>query len=104
MARKKDSKDLLTGREKVQGWRDQFADGKSSESESDPTRKSSPKYRRKTYLMTDELIERIEAQADKANVGINEMNRYLLTVALDLVESGKHEVQVQTIQKSTLGV
>jgi hypothetical protein len=54
--------------------------------------------------MTDELIQRVEVQAEKAGVGVNEMNRYLLTLALDLVDRGEHEIQVQTIGKRTLGV
>jgi len=66
--------------------------------------KNSPRLMRKTYLMTDDLIRRVERQAEAAGVGINEMNRYLLTVALDLVESGQHEIQVTTVTRRTLGV
>ncbi len=65
---------------------------------------TSPRLMRKTYLMTDDLIRRVERQAEAAGVGINEMNRYLLTVALDLVESGQHEIQVTTVTRRTLGV
>ena len=66
--------------------------------------KNSPRLMRKTYLMTDVLVRRVERQAEAAGVGINEMNRYLLTVALDLVESGQHEIQVTTVTRRTLGV
>lgn len=105
MAKKTETKDLLTGKQKPQGWRDQFTDGQE-QSEPAParTQKSSGAYKRKTYLMTDELIQRIEVQAEKAGVGINEMNRYLLTVALDQVERDEHAVQVQIVSKRTLGV
>ena len=65
---------------------------------------TSPRLMRKTYLMTDVLVRRVERQAEAAGVGINEMNRYLLTVALDLVESGQHEIQVTTVTRRTLGV
>ncbi|MDI9546301.1 MAG: hypothetical protein QM346_01755 [Chloroflexota bacterium] len=65
---------------------------------------TSPRLMRKTYLMTDDLIRRVERQAEAAGVGINEMNRYLLTVALDMVESGQHEIQVTTVTRRTLGV
>lgn len=104
MAKKTDTKGLLTGKPKAQGWRDQFVDSPQEESDSKDERKATLRYRRKTYLMTDELIRRIETQARQAGVGVNEMNRYLLTMALDLVESGKHEIPVQTVEKHTLGV
>lgn len=104
MASKKETKNLLTGKQKAQGWRDQFVDEQQQAEPAAVAEKTTPRYRRKTYLMTDELIQRIEVQAEKARVGINEMNRYLLTMALDLIENGEHEVQVQTVQKRTLGV
>lgn len=105
MAKTTETKDLLTGKQKPQGWRDQFTDGQEqSEPVTTPKQKSSSTYKRKTYLMTDELIQRIAVQAEKIGVGINEMNRYLLTVALVLVENEEHEIQVQTIRKRTLGV
>jgi len=105
VAKKTETKDLLTGKQKPQGWRDQFTDGQE-QSESVTTEKplASPTYKRKTYLMTDELIQRIEVQAEKTGVGINEMNRYLLTIALDQVDNEEHEIQVHTIRKRTLGV
>ena len=65
---------------------------------------TAPRLMRKTYLMTPELIRRVQRQADEAGVGINEMNRYLLALALDLVESGEHEIQVTTVTRRTLGV
>lgn len=104
MAKKTDTKGLLTGKPKAQGWRDQFAEVPQEEPDSTDDRKATLRYRRKTYLMTDELIRRIEVQAKRKGVGVNEMNRYLLTLALDLVESGKHEISVQTVEKHTLGV
>lgn len=69
-----------------------------------PADQTSPRLMRKTYLMTDDLIRRVERQAEAAGVGINEMNRYLLALALDLVESGEHEIQVTTVTRRTLGV
>ena len=100
MAKKAQTKDLLTGKQKPQGWRDQF-DGENT-TELTPASKSP--YRRKTYLMSDDLIRRIEVQAERADVGVNEMNRYLLSLALELVERGEHHIQVRTVTKHTLGV
>jgi hypothetical protein len=104
VAKKTETKGLLTGKPKAQGWRDQFAEGQQEEPEPIADRKATQRYRRKTYLMSDELIRRIETQAKQMGVGVNEMNRYLLTLALDLVESGSHKIPVQTVEKHTLGV
>lgn len=104
MVRKTETKDLLTGKQRAQGWRDQFEDAPSPELISSSHKKAPPRYKRKTYLMTDELIRRVESHAQKVGVGVNEMNRYLLTLALDLVERGEHEIQVKTVGKRTLGV
>jgi hypothetical protein len=104
VAKKTDTKGLLTGKPKAQGWRDQFEERPQQEPIATDGRRATLRYRRKTYLITDDLIQRIERQAKKTGVGVNEMNRYLLTLALDLVESGKHEIPVQTVEKHTLGV
>jgi len=90
----------LTGKQKTLGWRDQFEEATPIE----PEVQGKLRYKRKTYLMTDELIRRIETQAEHAGVGVNEMHRYLLTIALTQIESGKYEIEVQTIAKRTLGV
>ncbi len=66
--------------------------------------KPAPRLTRKTYLMTDDLIRRVERQAQDAGVGINEMNRYLVALALELVESGQHEIRVTMVTQRTLGV
>ena len=54
--------------------------------------------------MTDELIQRAEAQAQAYHVGVNEMVRYCLDYALSLMESGKHTPAVQevTVKNITL--
>ena len=102
MAKKALTKDLLIGGQKPQGWRDQF-DGEPA-GVAEPTPVPKPTYRRKTYLISDDLIRRIEVQAEQAGVGVNEMNRYLLSLALDLVERGEHQIEVHTVTKRTLGV
>ncbi len=62
------------------------------------------KHQRKTYLMTDELIERIEAAAESYGVPVNEFHRYLCIVALDAIEGGNHEVEATPKTTYTLGV
>ena len=48
--------------------------------------------KRKTYLLTPELIERVAALAEAEQVGINELVRYLLRSALHQVESDEMEI------------
>lgn len=62
-----------------------------------------PKYKRKTYLMSDELIQRIEAIAETERVGINELHRYLVDLALTQIEDGTHTLETHSTQKRTLG-
>ena len=103
--RKEETQELLTGG--VQGWRDQFGvDARNAPVQEDTAKDtaSAGQFRRKTYLMTDELIERIKEQAQRQGVGINEMHRYLVTVALDAIDSGQHKIAIQVEQKRTLGV
>lgn len=50
------------------------------------------KLKRKTYLLTQELIERIALLADQERVGINELVRFLLTEAVISVENGELEI------------
>jgi hypothetical protein len=105
-SRAQENEDLLTGAAKPQGWRDQFGVEPQDEPEepSKPDTAQAGQYRRKTYLMTDELIDRIEKLASEQRIGINEMHRYLVKIALEAIESGKHEIEVQVEVKRTLGV
>lgn len=51
-----------------------------------------PTYKRKTYLVAPEMIERIEAVADQERVGINQLVRYMLDLALTQIETGEHSI------------
>ena len=55
-----------------------------------PVRRNKPK--RKTYLLTPDLIERIEILADEERVGINELVRFLLNTSIELIETGQIEI------------
>ncbi|MCP5095980.1 MAG: hypothetical protein GY943_10540 [Chloroflexi bacterium] len=55
-----------------------------------PVRRNKPK--RKTYLLTPDLIERIEILADEERVGINELVRFLLSTSIELIETGQIEI------------
>jgi len=71
--------------------------------EPEKTPKPEPKFKRKTYLMTDELITRIEAIAEAENVGINELHRYLVDLALTQIEDGTHKLKTHSTRRRTLG-
>jgi hypothetical protein len=105
-SRAKMNEELLTGATKPQGWREQFdSDGQSEPAASqkrDTARAG--QFRRKTYLMSDDLIARIEKVAREQDVGINEMHRYLVMIALEAVEKGTHQIEIQVVNKRTLGV
>lgn len=62
----------------------------------DPT-----KVQRKTYLISQGLIERIRDTADRNDIGQNELVRHLLTYALDQIDQGKHKLPIVT--RNTLG-
>jgi hypothetical protein len=104
VAKKNQTKDLLAGKSKPQGWKDQFETEPVAEEQKPSSKQAGVKYKRKTYLMSDDLIERIKAQAEKFGVGINETHRYLVSLALEQVEAGEHEPEIQEIKKRTLGV
>ena len=50
------------------------------------------KPKRKTYLLTPDLITKIEQIADEERVGINELVRFLLGTAVTLIETGQIEI------------
>lgn len=95
--RKKTTADALTG--KPAGWQEQIAQPTA------PTpKKSRGRLARKTYLMTDELIERIESFAESHGVGINEAMRFALITGLDAIDAGSVPVETQAVTKHSLGV
>lgn len=85
-----------------QGWRDQVS--RPVEPEPEPEVVTGGNYIRKTYLITPALIDRIKNLADHERVGQNELVRYLLTFAVEQVESGRHTLPAQPVQQRTLGV
>ena len=102
MARKRDLANKLSQPSKSQGerrpgWRDAIAGPareeeaearQAQERESERKERSSP-LKRKTYLLTPELIEQVADLAEAERVGINELVRYLLRSSLEMVEAGE---------------
>lgn len=63
----------------------------------------SSKYVRKTFLMTPDLIERLEETAEEERVGISELVRFLMINSLDMIENGELEIPT-TEGKRTISI
>ena len=59
-------------------------------------------YFRKTYLLTEELIERVKQVANKHKVGHSELVRWALQTILDEVESEEREIPVTIEEKRVI--
>jgi hypothetical protein len=56
--------------------------------------------RRRTFMLPNELFERIQSTADEYGVGQNELVRHLLAWSLKQVDDGTHALPVK--QRNTL--
>lgn len=99
MARKKDLGSKLSG--KPAGWQEQVT-GRSTPQEPPSEEPAKPTYLRKTYLMTPELVQRIEELAATERVGINELVRHLLDVSLTQIERGEHTLAKKPVEQYKL--
>ena len=61
------------------------------------------RYYRKTYLLTEDLIERVKRVADEERVGHSELVRWALQTVLDEVEAGEREIPVTVEEKHVIG-
>ncbi len=92
MARKDDLKNKAgrtpgSGTQKPVGWQGHITGGVQA--------KKQKAYLRKTYLMTPELVADVEGTAERLQVGINELVRFLLTTALAQVDRGELEIPTE---------
>lgn len=97
--RKRELADKLGSGTAVPGWRDVVG---SSGSDADAAPPGADAMKRKTYLLTEGLIGRVETLARNERVGINELVRYLLQFALDEVESGRHALPTETEERKRI--
>jgi hypothetical protein len=108
--RKQELADKLGGDGQVPrrpGWRDTITLGRGTpeppepEPEPEPAsrRRNRGRYKRKTYLIPPEMIAHIEEVADQERVGINELVRFLLGTALDMVEDGQLEIPTRPARR-----
>ena len=61
------------------------------------------RYYRKTYLLTEELIDGVKRVADQHRVGHSELVRWALQTILDEVEGGEREIPVIVEEKRVIG-
>lgn len=106
MAKQRKQVDLSTklGGDQPAGWRDHLGPALPVVVEPAATPVRIATYKRKTYLITADLEERVQQLADRERVGQNELVRYLLQWALDQVERGAHQLPVTPVEKRTLSV
>jgi hypothetical protein len=60
------------------------------------------RYYRKTYLLTEELIARIEQVANDHQVGLSELVRWALETVLDEVENRQREIPVTVEERHVI--
>lgn len=87
---------------KPKGWANQFGDAQPTPAGAEPG-KGGP-LKRKTYLMTDELIGRLDATAKANKIGVNELVRYLCKHGLDELDTGANKLPVRVVTTYTLDV
>ena len=102
--RAKDLSEKLAGEPKpASGWLDQVGAVQPEPAGAHDSTRAGV-YKRKTFLNTDEIEERVRLLAEREHVGQNELVRYLLTWSLGQIESGKHRLPAEPVEKRTLGV
>jgi len=60
------------------------------------------RYYRKTYLLTEELIDRVKQVADGHKVGHSELVRWALQTILDEVEDGTRQIPISVEEKRVI--
>ena len=84
---------------KPKGWASQLGEEPAATTKS----KGGP-LKRKTYLMTDDLIARLDATAKAHGIGVNELVRYLCKHGIDELDTGTHKLPVRVVMTYTLDV
>ena len=60
------------------------------------------RYYRKTYLLTEELIDRVKQVADREKVGHSELVRWALQTVLDEVDEGTRQIPISVEEKRVI--
>lgn len=97
----KSKKEATADALKPKGWANQFGDAPAP---AGPEPGKGGKLQRKTYLMTDDLIARLDTMAKANGIGVNELVRYLCKHGLDQLDTGAHKLPVRVVTTYTLDV
>jgi len=97
--RKNNLADKLASNATPPGWRDVVVAGQEPSPPDKKRNKDDDEQQRKTYLITVGIIRRVANLAKKERVGVNELARYLMTYALDEIESGRHKLPTETEER-----
>ena len=92
MARKKDLSDKLSAPTERPGWRETITSGQAEPEPAKATPVAQDMIVRKTFLLTPDLVTKIDKMAKLENVGVNELVRYLLNEAIEQVNSEQLKV------------
>ncbi len=84
MAKRQETVDIFGG--KLSGI------GLLGEAEEKQPASKAGQYYRKTYLLTEDLIQRVKQIADQYQVGHSELVRWALQTILDEISSGQREI------------
>lgn len=60
------------------------------------------RFYRKTYLLTQEIIERVKETANQNKVGHSEFVRWALTTMMDEIEDGSREIPVTVEERRVI--
>jgi len=77
--------------------------GVAGESQRGQPASKAGRYYRKTYLLTEELIDGVKRVAAQHQVGHSELVRWALQTILDEVEGGEREIPVIVEEKRVIG-
>jgi hypothetical protein len=80
----------------VQSWESQIEQSLGTQPEETRQVEYPDKVKRKTFLVTQMLIDRINEMAETHGVGQNELVRHLLIWSLDQIDAGKHQIPLGT--------
>jgi hypothetical protein len=80
----------------MQSWEAQVTQSVRAAPQEPEVEEDTDKIKRKTFLVTQALIDRVNRIAQEHHVGQNELIRYLLTWSLDQIESGNHTIPLGT--------
>lgn len=67
-----------------------------------PVESRKGEYQRKTYLVEPETVQRIAQLAEREDIPLNDLVRFLLGYALDEIESGRVPLPVRIVEQRRL--